>query len=275
MAPVPPVETFRRLHQTGCFVMPNPWDVGSALYLQHLGFPALATTSAGLAFSRGRPDSARALGIDPVLAHVRDLAAACTVPINVDFQSGYADDPEAVATNVGRCVQSGCSGLSIEDATDDPATPLYERGLAVERIRAARRAIDASGVPVVLTARCEAWLVGAPDPASMAIDRLVAFAEAGADCLYAPGVRDGAMIAAIVKAVAPRAVNVLALPGLSVAELAGAGVRRVSVGGALARVAWTAFMQAARDLVETGSLEAFASAVSWSELNRLFATRQE
>jgi 2-methylisocitrate lyase-like PEP mutase family enzyme len=277
-APSPPsaIAGFRALHASGCFVLPNPWDVGTARYLQHLGFKALATTSAGFAFSRGLPDEVRALPRPMMLAHIREIAAATSLPVNADFQSGYADEPEGVAASVALCVATGVAGLSIEDSTGDGASPLYEEGLAVERIRAARIAIDRSGIPVVLTARCEAWLVGHPDPARVALKRLVAFAEAGADCLYAPGVKDPAEIAAIVKAVSPKPVNVLvSAPSadLSVSRLADLGVRRISVGSALARAAWGAFIRAARNLAEEGSFDGLEGATPFGELNGLFGDR--
>lgn len=270
------VSVFRALHTSGCFILPNPWDAGTAMYLAHLGFKALASTSAGAAFARGLPDSVTAMSCDAMLAHVRELVTATPLPVNADFQSGYADAPEAVAANVTRCVQTGVAGLSIEDATGDEKAPLYDRALAVDRIRAARAAIDATGIPVVLTARCEAWLVGHPDPARTAIDRLTAFAEAGADCLFAPGVRDPQIIADIVKAVAPKPINVLIsspIPGLSLARLAELGVRRVSVGSSLARVAWGAFMRAARSLAETESFEGLDGMAPFGELNELFMRR--
>jgi 2-methylisocitrate lyase-like PEP mutase family enzyme len=270
------VAAFRALHEAGCFVLPNPWDAGSALYLQDLGFKALATTSAGFAFARGLPDTVTAITRDAMLAHNREVVGATPLPVNADFQTGFADEPEGVAANVALCVATGVAGLSIEDATGGSASPLYEPRLAALRIRAARRAIDASGVPVVLTGRCEAWLVGHPDAARVAVERLVAYAEAGADCLYAPGVREPSDIAAIVKAVAPKPVNVLVStpsPALSVARLAELGVRRVSVGSALARVAWGAFMKAARSIAETGQFDAFAAAASFAELNELFGHR--
>jgi len=270
------VAAFRTLHSAGCFVLPNPWDVGTAVYLHHLGFKALATTSAGFAFSRGLPDEVAAISRDAILAHIREVVAATPLPVNADFQSGYADEPDGVAANVALCIETGVAGLSIEDATGDSASPLYEADLAVDRIRAARSAIDASGIPVVLTARCEAWLVGHPDPFRVALDRLVAFAEAGADCLYAPGVREPGEIAAIVKAVAPKPVNVLVSApssALSVSRLADLGVRRISVGSTLARVAWGAFMRAARSIATTGSFEAFADAASFAELSRVFGDR--
>jgi 2-methylisocitrate lyase-like PEP mutase family enzyme len=268
----PAVRTYRALHESGCFVLPNPWDVGSALYLQHLGFKALATTSAGMAFARGLSDDVGAVPVDVMLSHIREVASATRLPVNADFQNGYADDPEGVAANVARCVDTGAAGLSIEDATGKADSPLYERGLAIERIRAARRAIDRSGSGAVLTARCEAALLGLPDATRTALDRLTAFADAGADCLYAPGIVDPESIAAIVKAVAPKPINVLVFsprPGLTVARLAELGVRRISVGGALARVAWGGFIRAARQLAE-GSFEGLAGGASYKELNDLF-----
>ena len=270
------IETFRRLHDSGCFVLPNPWDAGTARYLHHLGFAALATTSAGIAFARGLPDEVGAVSLDATLAHVREVVAATPLPVTADFQSGFARELEELAANVTACVRTGAAGLSIEDATGDPDAPLLPRATAIDRLRAARAAIDATGVPVVLTARCEAWLVRDPDAAATAIDRLVAFADAGADCLYAPGVRDPATIATIVAAVAPRPVNVLVSapgPGLSVRRLADLGVRRISVGSALARVAWAAFQRAARSLAETDAFEGLAGATPIAELNQLFATR--
>jgi 2-methylisocitrate lyase-like PEP mutase family enzyme len=266
------VAEFRAIHHAGCFVMPNPWDPGSARFLASLGFRALASTSAGFAFARGLPDSPAALPLDDVLAHLRELVAATPLPVNADFQSGYADDAEGVARNVTRCVATGVAGLSIEDASGDPAAPLYERAVALERLRAARRAIDATGIPVVLTARCEAWLVGDAEPARTAIDRLVAFADAGADCLFAPGVRDPEIIATLVRAVAPKPVNLLVsspIAGLSLARAAELGVRRISVGSALSRVAWAAFMRAARALA-AGSFDGLTDAATFGELDALF-----
>ena len=270
------IVVFRALHESGCFVLPNPWDVGSAIYLRHLGYQALATTSAGFAFTRGLPDSVSAVPRDMMLAHIREVVEATPLPVNADFQTGYADEPEGVARNVALCIATGVAGLSIEDATGNSASPLYEPDLAVERIRSARAAIDASGVPVLLTARCEAWLVGDPDPLRVSLERLVAFAEAGADCLYAPGVREADEIAAIVKAVSPKPVNVLVSapnPDLSVNRLADLGVRRISVGSALARVAWGSFISAAGSIVETGSFDGLANAASFAELNDLFHDR--
>jgi 2-methylisocitrate lyase-like PEP mutase family enzyme len=229
-----------------------------------------------MAFTRGLPDAIGPVSCDAMLAHARELVAATPLPVSADFQNGYADEPEGVAVNVARCVQTGAAGLSIEDGTGDPAAPLYERALAIERVRAARAAIDATDSGVVLTARCEAWLVGDPDPARTVLDRLVAFADAGADCLFAPGVRDPATIAAIVKAVAPRPVNVIMSvpdPALSVARLAELGVRRISVGSALARVAWGAFLRAAEEIATTGRFDALAGATPFAQLNDAFGRR--
>jgi 2-methylisocitrate lyase-like PEP mutase family enzyme len=267
------IEEFRTLHASGCFVVPNPWNVGTAVYLQHVGFKALATTSAGFAFAQGLPDSVSAIPRDLMLAHIREVASATSLPVNADFQNGYADEPDGVAANVALCIATGVAGLSIEDASGDVATPLYEFNQAVDRIKAARAAIGASGVPVILTARCEAWLVRDPDPLRTSLERLVAFAEAGADCLYAPGVSKPEEIAAIVKAVAPKPVNVLVSTNncdLSVSQLTELGVRRISVGAALARVAWGAFIRAAGNIRETGRFDSLVDAASFAELNDLF-----
>ncbi len=254
-------------------MLPNPWDAGTAVYLQHLGFEAVATTSAGFAFSRALPDAVSAVPVDLVLAHVREIVAATTLPVNADFQNCYADDPQGVGANVARCIATGVAGLSIEDATGDDSSPLYDFDLALDRVKAARSAIDASGIPVLLTARCEAWLVGDPEPLRTSLKRLIAFADAGAECLYAPGVTKPDEIAAIVKAVAPKPVNVLVSTNncdFTVSQLADLGVRRVSVGAALARVAWGAFIGSARDIKETGSFKTFADAAPFNELNDLF-----
>jgi len=269
------IARFRELHESGCFLLPNPWDAGTTIYLEHLGFEAVATTSAGFAFSKGLPDSVSAVTRGAMLAHISEVVEATSLPVNADFQNGYADDPEGVATSVSLCVATGVAGLSIEDASREGSAPLYEFGVAVERIKAARAAIDASGAPVVLTARCEAWLVGQAEPLRVSLERLVAFADAGADCLYAPGVRDTSEIAEIVKAVSPKPVNVLvSAPGdLSVSVLTDLGVRRISVGGALSRVAWGAFIRAARTIKETGSFDSFGDVASHSELSQLFLNR--
>ncbi|MGI8732286.1 MAG: isocitrate lyase/PEP mutase family protein [Pyrinomonadaceae bacterium] len=271
------IERFRKLHESGCFVLPNPWDVGTAVYLERLGFQALATTSAGYAFTRALPDSVLAISRDEMLNHVRELAGATPLPVNADFQNGYADSPEDVAISVALCIETGVAGLSIEDNTGQDASPLYERRLAIERIKAARAAIDGAGVPVILTARCEAGLVGVEKPLEVALERLVAFADAGADCLYAPGLSEPDEIAAIVKAVSPKPVNVLMSkpsPSLPVSRLADLGVRRISVGSALARVAWGAFIRSAREIAERGSFDTFGEAASFKELDEVFAQRK-
>ncbi len=257
---------FRALHASGCFVLPNPWDVGSARMLQYMGFSALASTSSGHAWSNGRPDYA--VTLEGVLAHLTQLCAAVDLPVNADFESGFAAEPEELVTNVGLAIETGVAGLSIEDMKID-GPGLYDFNTAVERVRAARMAIDRTGLDVVLVARTEGLL---SDPAAVtpAIDRLVAFAQAGADCLYAPGVKRREDIAAMVRAVAPRPVNVLMMgPGLSVAELAELGVRRISVGGGLARVAWAAMQKAAQQMRD-GSFEGLASAASGKALNDIF-----
>jgi len=260
---------FRRLHEAGCFVLPNPFDVGSAKALQQLGFKAIASTSAGFAWSIGKADNR--VTVDEVLAHLAALSAAVDIPVNADFEGGFADAPEGVAANVTRAVATGLAGLSIEDSTGNKADPLYERGMAVARIRAARQAIDAAGGGVMLTGRCEAFLWGKPD-LDLVIDRLKAYSEAGADCLYAPGIKTAAEISAVVKAVAPKPVNLLiGGSGLSVAQAAELGVRRISVGGSLARVAWTGFMRAAKEMAEQGSFTELAGGYPGGELNKMFS----
>ncbi len=263
---------FRKLHEEGCFVIPNPWDVGTARYLRGLGFRALATTSGGMAFSQGLPDDTGAMPRDMALRHIAEVVAAVELPVNADFQSGYADAPEAVAENVRLCVETGVAGLSIEDASGDREEPLYELSLAVERIRAAREAIDAAGADVLLTARAECYLVGHPDPLSEALKRLQAYAEAGADVLYAPGPKESTEIEAIVAVAHPKPVNLLmsAHTGLTVADVAAMGVRRVSVGSSLARAAWTGFIHAAKLIAEEGSFAGFEGAVPYAELNGFF-----
>jgi 2-methylisocitrate lyase-like PEP mutase family enzyme len=268
-------KAFRHLHEEGCFVIPNPWDVGSARYLQHLGFQALATTSAGFAFSQGLPDSADDAVIprDRSLAHIASIAAAVNLPVSADFMSGYGLEPEDVAESVTRCIATGVAGLSIEDSTGDSSAPLYELPLAVKRIRAARWAIDQSGEDVLLTARAECYHVGHPDAFTESIRRLQAYAEAGADVLFAPGPYEAAEIAALVEAVRPKPFNLLVVRdiGLTVGEIAELGVRRISVGGALALAAWTGFMHAAQSLRSTGSFAPLASLVPYAEINGLFA----
>ena len=262
---------FRALHESGCFLLPNPWDVGSARYLAGLGCKALATTSSGAAWSLGRSDGA--VPLEATLDHIRAIVEATDLPVNADFMAGFAREPEGVAANIRRCIDTGVAGLSIEDSTGDGAEPLFDFPLAVERIAAARAAIDAAGGDVLLVARAECFLTGHADPLDEAIRRLIAFAEAGADCLYAPGAHTIAEISAIVEAVAPKPVNVLAAgPGsLTVGQIAALGVRRISVGGALARMAWAGVMRAAREIADTGSFAAFEDAAAGAELNRLFA----
>src|SRR5207249_8342056 len=263
--------TFRAMHESGCFVLPNPWDIGTAIYLQRLGFKALATTSAGFAFSRGKRDGG--VPRDEMLAHIREIVEATPLPVNADFQSGYADEPEGVAANVRLCLATGVAGLSIEDNTGRTDAPLYEKELAVDRIRAARAVIDASETGVVLTGRCEAWLVGDPDPLRTALERLAAYAEAGADCLYAPGVSAPDEIAQIVKTVAPKPVNVL-VSGfnhqLSFSQVADLGARRISVGSGLALAAWGAFLRAAQDIQTNGAFNLLANGAASTDLNELF-----
>ena len=262
---------FHSLHESGCFVIPNPWDVGTAIYLERLGFKALATTSAGFAFSRSKPDGG--VPRDEMLAHIREIVKATSLPVNADFMAGYADEPEDVAANVRLCIETGVAGLSIEDSTGRSDRPLYEKRLAIERIRAARSAIDASKTGVVLTGRCEAWLVGDSDPLHTALDRLTAYAEAGADCLYAPAVREPNEIAQIVKTVAPKPVNVL-VSGfnhhLTLSKLADLGVRRISVGSGLALAAWGAFLRAAQDIQRNGTFNLLANNAPSADLNELF-----
>jgi len=262
---------FRRLHHNGCFVIPNPWDAGTARYLRHCGFKALATTSSGAAFSMGLPDTDGAVTRDMALAHICTIVEATELPVNADFESGFGHAPDAVAENVRLCVATGVAGLSIEDATGDKAKPLYDLDAAIARMRAARRAIDQAGADVMLVGRAECFLVGRPD-LDETIARLDAYASAGADCLYAPGIRTAEQIAAVVKAVSPKPVNVLmsAATGLTVNDLAGLGVRRISVGGALARVAWGAFMRAAKEIATEGRFDAFANAVPMAEINGFF-----
>jgi 2-methylisocitrate lyase-like PEP mutase family enzyme len=268
-------KAFRALHERGCFVIPNPWDVGSARYLQHLGFPALATTSSGFAFSQGLPDSGdeAVIARDRSLAYIASITATVDLPVNADFMSGYGLEPEGVAESVSRCIATGVAGLSIEDATGDSSSPLYDLPIAVERIRAARRAIDQSGDDVLLTARAECYHVGHPDPLRESVRRLLAYAAAGADVLFAPGPQNPADIKALVEAVAPKPLNLLVVQdiGLSVGDVAALGVRRISVGGALALSAWTGFMRAAKTLKSEGSFAGLAGLVPYPEINGLFA----
>lgn len=261
---------FRDLHGAGCFVIPNPWDAGSARLLAGLGFRALATTSSGFAWSLGRPDNH--VSLEEALAHMRAVVRAVDVPVSADFEGGFAVEPEGVAANVLAATGTGIAGISVEDSTGDGARPLFDFALAVERVRAARRAVDASGSGVLLTARSEGFIVGQPDLRET-LRRLVAYAEAGADCLYAPGMRTRDEIAAVVGAVAPLPVNVLVGSDFTtVAELAELGVRRISVGGALARAAWAGFLTAAREVADRGTFASLGRAVPFPEINGLFGS---
>ncbi|PYJ02363.1 MAG: 2-methylisocitrate lyase [Verrucomicrobia bacterium] len=265
---------FRAMHESGCFVLPNPWDIGTATYLERLGFKAIATTSAGFAFSRGKSDGA--VPRDQMLAHIREIVEATALPVNADFLAGYADEPNGVAANVQLCIDTGVAGLSIEDNAGRADAPLYEKKLAIERIRAARAAIDDSRIDVVLTGRCEAWLVHDSNPLATVLDRLAAYAEAGADCLYSPGVSDPDEIAQIVRTVSPKPVNVL-VSGfnhqLSFSQLADLGVRRISVGSGLALATWGAFFRVAQDIQTNGTFNLLANNASSADLNQLFSEK--
>ena len=264
------VRVFRQLHESGCFVIPNPWNVGSARLLAQMGFKALATTSSGFAWSLGRRDNHAPL--DDVLGHLRAISGSVSVPVNADFEGGFAAEPEGVAANVAKAVQTGIAGLSIEDSTRHASRPLFDFDLALERIRAAREAIDVSETGVLLTARSEGFVAGRPD-LDETIRRLCAFAEGGADCLFAPGLRRLSDIQAVVDAVKPKPVNVLVGSDFTtVGELADVGVRRISVGGALARAAWAGFLQAAKEIAEQGTFTALAHAVPSAEINGAFPT---
>jgi 2-methylisocitrate lyase-like PEP mutase family enzyme len=269
MSPADKRKTFRRLHESGCFVIPNPWNVGSARYLQALGFKALATTSSGYAHSIGYSDGD--VTRDMVLAHCREIAQATDVPVNADFEGGYADDPDGVAESVRLCVETGVAGLSIEDFTGNDADPLYDFDTAVKRVRAARKAIDAAGGDVVFTARTEGFIKNRPDMAET-VRRLKAFADEGADCLYPPGIRTREQIETVVKAVAPLPVNLLmsTASGLTVKDIAAMGVRRISIGGTMARVAMHAFLKSAREIAEQGAFDSFGGVISNAELNKFF-----
>lgn len=262
--------TFRKMHEAGCFVLPNPWDVGSARALQLMGFKAVASTSAGYAWSIGRADNR--VTLEGVLEHLTMLCGAVDLPVNADFEGEFAVEPAGVAANVMRAVKTGVAGLSIEDSTGDKAKPLYDKALAVERIKAARKAADADNSGTLLVGRCEAFLWGQPD-LKLVIDRLQAYSDAGADCLYAPGLKSKDDIAAAVKAVHPKPFNLLiGAPGLSVAEAADLGVRRISVGGALARAAWGGFIRAAREIADKGSFTELGAGQPGAELNRMFSS---
>jgi 2-methylisocitrate lyase-like PEP mutase family enzyme len=260
--------TFLKMHEAGCFVLPNPFDLGTARALQHLGFKAIASTSAGFAWTIGKADNR--VTLEEVLHHLTTLCAAVELPVNADFEGGFAHEPDKVAANVARGVKTGVAGLSIEDSTGGKTKPLYERALAIERIKAARAAIDRDNSGVVLTGRCEAYLWGQTD-LKLVIDRLCAYAEAGADCLYAPGIKTAEDIAAVVKAAHPKAVNLLiGGSGLSVQQAKDLGIRRISVGGSLARSAWAGLMKAAKEIAEQGTFTELASGYPGSELNKMF-----
>ncbi|MGZ9030547.1 MAG: isocitrate lyase/PEP mutase family protein [Burkholderiaceae bacterium] len=261
---------FQRLHESGCFVIPNPWDAGSARYLASLGFKALATTSAGFAWSKARPDNG--VTRDMVLEHLHEMVAATDLPLNADFESGFAHDAAEVAESVRRAAETGVAGLSIEDSTGDAAHPLFDIDIAVDRIRAARHAIDKAGGDTLLVGRSEGFIAGRPDLAET-IARLQAYSNAGADCLYAPGIRTRDEIVAVVAAVAPKPVNLLvgAPSEFNVQDIAALGVRRISVGGALARSAWGGFIHAARLIAEQGTFDGFSAAARGADLNALFA----
>ena len=275
-APTPSIadkrRSFRQLHERGCFLIPNPWDIGSARMLQGLGFKALASTSSGFAWSQGRPDNA--VPLDHVLAHLRELVEATELPVSADFENGFAADAAGVARNVQLAVETGVAGLSIEDATGDAARPLFSIAESCERVRAARRAIDATGGEVLLVGRAENFLFSDPDLAET-IARLQAYAQAGADCLFAPGLREREHIAAVVAAVAPKPLNLLvgSASPLTLADIAALGVRRVSIGGGLARAAWGGFLRAARMLAEQGRFDGLADAASGRELNTFFSAQ--
>lgn len=262
---------FRELHESGCFVIPNPWDAGSAVLLQSLGFKALASTSAGMAWSMARPDNK--VERDDVLAHLRLLTAATDIPVNADYENGFADDPDEVAANVAKAVETGIAGLSIEDSTGNKEAPLYDFDLAVKRISAARAAIDRTGSGVLLTARTEGFFVGRPD-LDETVKRLKAYAAAGADVLYAPAIREEAQIRAVVLAAGSKPVNMLTM-GQSVTELAKLGIRRISVGGSLARAAWGELIRTAKEIAAEGTFEHFKQGAPGAELNRLFAQHMQ
>jgi 2-methylisocitrate lyase-like PEP mutase family enzyme len=262
------VEDFRRLHEAGCFVMPNPWDVGSAVALQRMGFEALATTSSGHAWTLGRADNQ--VPLEQTLEHLRAVSAAVELPVNADFEGGFADDPEQVAANVKLAAATGIAGLSIEDSTGDAADPLYEIELAVGRVRAARQAIDESGTGIVLTGRSEGFIAGRPD-LEETIRRLTAYGEAGADCVYAPGIKTSEEVSAVVAAVSPQPVNLLVnAPFITVSEAASLGVRRISVGGTLARTAWAGFLAAAQEIADEGTVSRFQGL---PDVDAVFGTR--
>src|ERR1700742_2565987 len=258
---------FRKLHESGCFIIPNPFDIGSAKALQKLGFKALASTSAGFAWTIGKADNR--VTVDDVCDHLAAICAAVDIPVNADFEDGFAHEPDKVAVNVARAVKTGVAGLSIEDFTGDAKTPLFDRTLAVERIKAARAAIDKDKSGVLLTGRCEAFLRGVKDM-DLVVDRLKAYADAGADCLYAPGIATAEEISTVVKAVAPKPVNLLVGSAGSLKDIGSLGGRRLSVGGSLARMAWSGFMKASKQMAEQGTFSEFANGYPGGELNKMF-----
>ncbi|MBR0964252.1 isocitrate lyase/phosphoenolpyruvate mutase family protein [Bradyrhizobium diazoefficiens] len=259
--------TFRKMHESGCFILPNPVDVGSAKALQHLGFKALASSSAGFAWTIGKADNR--VTVEEVCQHLAALCSAVDIPVNADFEGGFAVEPDMVADHVERCVRTGVAALSIEDSSGDKDRPIYERALAVERMAASRKAIGDSNT--MLVGRCEAYLWGVTD-LKLVIDRLTAYADAGADCLYAPGLKTREDIAAVVKAVHPKPFNLLiGASGLSLKEAEDLGVRRISVGGSLARAAWGGFMRAAKEMAEQGTFTELAHGYPGGELNRMFS----
>jgi methylisocitrate lyase len=261
-------DRFHQLHQSGCFVIPNPWDAGSARVLAQLRFPALATTSSGFAWTLGRRDNH--VSLEEALAHFRAIASVVDIPINADFEGGFAVDADGVAANVTAATTTGIAGISIEDSSGDAANPLFDFDLSVDRVAAARKAIDESGTGILLTARSEGFLVGRPD-LKETIRRLTAYAAVGADCLYAPGLRKMSDIKSVVEAVAPKPLNVLAGSDFTtVAELSTAGVRRISVGGALSRAAWTGFLAAAKEIAEKGTFSSLGRAIPFGEINGFF-----
>lgn len=266
------IAAFHQLHRSGCFVMPNPWDMGSARFLASLGFSALATTSAGLSFALGRPETPTSVDRSTTLQNVQEIAAASDLPVNADFQAGYGATPDDVAASVSLCVETGVAGLSIEDATGDEIRPLFDLPLALERLEAARSAIDASGTKVLLTGRAECFLVGHQNPLKESIKRLVAYAEAGADCVYAPGLKTPEQIAQVLRAVDPTPLNVLITDStwMNVPALEELGVRRISVGSAMARAAWKAFIGAAKEIAASGTFHQVSNAEPFATLDAVF-----
>jgi 2-methylisocitrate lyase-like PEP mutase family enzyme len=264
-------DTFRRLHREGCFILPNPWNIGTAKWLVQAGFKALATTSSGYAFSRGCTDGD--IEVDEMLEHIREIVDATSLPVNVDFEDGHAEDLKNLANNVLRCVETGAAGLSIEDSTGNPEQPLYPLDEATERMKTARKAIDDSGQKVMLIGRAECFMTGHPEPLKETLRRLKAYDEAGADCLYAPGLSTREQITAVVNAAAPKPVNIMMGPAkqFNMSELSEMGVRRISTGGTLALTAWTGFANAVKPLAE-GKFSAFENLVSHQELTELFSS---